>query len=101
MSALGSGADISSATVMSALHPKATVKADVRNGSCLLSTQKPTSASPSSMSAKGQKRTSSARRQSLDYLICGNQHARRDSQSKCLGRLEVEDRGILSRSLDR
>ena len=33
MSALGSGADICSATVMSALHPKATVKADVRNGS--------------------------------------------------------------------
>jgi hypothetical protein len=57
MSALGQEQTYAVQPAMSALHPKATVKADVRNGSCLLYPRKRTCAARSSMSAKGHNRT--------------------------------------------
>ena len=54
MSALGHKQTCAAQKGMSALHPKATVKADIRNGSCLLYPRKRTCAVQLAMSAKGQ-----------------------------------------------
>ena len=58
MSALGQKQTFAPQYVMSALPPTATAKADMREWSCLLYPQKQTCAVHSSMSALGQKQTS-------------------------------------------
>jgi len=57
MSALGHKQTYAPQQAMSALPPKATAKADIRNRSCLLYPQKQTCAVQWPMSAMGQKRT--------------------------------------------
>jgi hypothetical protein len=54
MSALGQKQTCAPHKLMSALPPIATVKADIRNGSCLLYPRKRTCAVQLEMSAKGQ-----------------------------------------------
>ena len=60
MSALGQRPTYAVQKSMSALHPIATVKADIRKPPCLLCPRKRTCALQRGMSAKGQKRTSHA-----------------------------------------
>ena len=57
MSALGQKPTCASQNLMSALHPIATAKADIRKPPCLLYPRKRTCAAQQPMSAKGQKRT--------------------------------------------
>src|SRR5262245_38944645 len=60
MSALGQKQTYAPQQAMSALPPRATVKADIRNRSCLLYPRKRTYAAHKLMSALGQKRTQAA-----------------------------------------
>ena len=86
MSALGQKQTCAPHKLMSALPPIATVKADIRNGSCLLYPRKRTCAVQLGMSATGQKRTS---RSLFDHLVRGYEQRWRNCETERLGRLEI------------